>query len=99
LLTYDDIPARLNLASWFLDRNLEEGRGERTALIVGDDRAYSCSRLSPHKYPRQVRFLDELPKTGQGKVDRRTLRALGGDGQGNGAAAASQQAQKAKERG
>ena len=27
-----------NLASWFVDRHLEEGRGARTALICGDDR-------------------------------------------------------------
>jgi benzoate-CoA ligase family protein len=32
-MTYDDIPRELNLASWFVDRNVEEGRGERTALI------------------------------------------------------------------
>jgi benzoate-CoA ligase family protein len=32
-MTYDDIPRFVNLASWFVDRNLEEGRGERTALI------------------------------------------------------------------
>jgi benzoate-CoA ligase family protein len=33
VLTYDDVPRELNLASWFVDRNVEEGRGERTALI------------------------------------------------------------------
>jgi len=27
------LPRELNLASWFVDRNLEEGRGDRTALI------------------------------------------------------------------
>ena len=31
-------------------------------------------RLAAHKYPRVVEFLDELPKTGQGKVDKRHLR-------------------------
>lgn len=31
--------------------------------------------LSPHKYPRQVRFLDSLPRTPSGKVDRKQLRA------------------------
>ena len=30
--------------------------------------------LSPHKYPRDVRFVAELPRTGSGKVDRRALR-------------------------
>lgn len=30
--------------------------------------------LSPHKYPRQVRFVPALPKTASGKVDRRSLR-------------------------
>jgi acyl-coenzyme A synthetase/AMP-(fatty) acid ligase len=30
-------------------------------------------RLSPHKRPREVVFLDELPKTGSGKIDRRAL--------------------------
>jgi benzoate-CoA ligase family protein len=33
LLNYEDVPRRFNLASWFVDRNLEEGRGGRTALI------------------------------------------------------------------
>jgi benzoate-CoA ligase family protein len=36
VLTYDDLPQQLNVATWFVDRNVEEGRGERTALIVGD---------------------------------------------------------------
>ena len=30
---WEDIPRLLNLASWFVDRNVEEGRGDRTALI------------------------------------------------------------------
>jgi len=31
-------------------------------------------RLAPHKIPRAFGFLRELPKTGQGKIDRRLLR-------------------------
>jgi len=31
-------------------------------------------KLAPHKYPRAIEFLRELPKTGQGKIDRRSLR-------------------------
>jgi benzoate-CoA ligase family protein len=33
VLTYDDVPRGFNLASYFVDRNVEEGRGGRTALI------------------------------------------------------------------
>lgn len=40
-------------------------------------RQHVRSRLSPHKYPRDVRFVPGLPKTASGKVDRRALRALG----------------------
>jgi benzoate-CoA ligase family protein len=32
--------------------------------------------LSPHKYPRDVRFVAELPRTGSGKIDRRALREV-----------------------
>jgi acyl-coenzyme A synthetase/AMP-(fatty) acid ligase len=30
--------------------------------------------LAPYKYPRMIEFLGELPKTGQGKIDKRQLR-------------------------
>ena len=33
MMTYDDVPRELNLASYFVDRNVEEGRGDRTALV------------------------------------------------------------------
>ena len=45
MLTYEDVPRRLNLASWFVDRNLEEGRGGRTALI-GPDGAITYAELA-----------------------------------------------------
>ena len=31
-------------------------------------------RLSPHKVPREVRIVDDLPKTPSGKLDRKALR-------------------------
>ena len=34
------------------------------------------SELSPHKYPRDVRYVTELPKTASGKVDRKSLGSL-----------------------
>jgi benzoate-CoA ligase family protein len=35
VITHADLPQELNLATWFVDRNVEEGRGDRTALIRG----------------------------------------------------------------
>jgi len=32
------------------------------------------SRLAPHKYPRLLEFIDELPKTATGKIQRFRLR-------------------------
>ena len=34
---------------------------------------YVKAKLLPYKYPREVRFIDELPKTGTGKIDRQAL--------------------------
>jgi benzoate-CoA ligase family protein len=30
-------------------------------------------RLLPYKYPREIKFIDELPKTGTGKIDRQAV--------------------------
>ena len=35
---------------------------------------YCRERRAPHKIPRAVEFMEELPKTGQGKIHRRLLR-------------------------
>jgi benzoate-CoA ligase len=35
--------------------------------------AFCKEKLAPHKYPRIIEFVDELPKTGQGKIDRHGL--------------------------
>ena len=48
---------------------------------AGDDlaeelKAFVKGRLAPHKYPRQVSFIDELPKTATGKIQRFKLREL-----------------------
>jgi acyl-coenzyme A synthetase/AMP-(fatty) acid ligase len=34
---------------------------------------YVKAKLLPYKYPREVKFIDELPKTGTGKIDRQGL--------------------------
>ena len=37
--------------------------------------AHVKSRLAPYKYPRWIEFIDELPKTATGKIQRFKLRA------------------------
>ena len=37
-------------------------------------RRYVKDRLLPHKYPRIVEFVSDLPKTGTGKIDRQALK-------------------------
>jgi acetyl-CoA synthetase len=34
---------------------------------------YVKQKLLPYKYPRIVEFMDDLPKTGSGKIDRQAL--------------------------
>lgn len=62
----------------------DEMRGQIVkAFIVGDGKgddlarelqAFTRERLSLHEYPRLVAFVDELPKTPAGKVNRKALR-------------------------
>jgi benzoate-CoA ligase len=37
-------------------------------------KAFVKDRLAPYKYPRQIEFIDELPKTATGKIQRFRLR-------------------------
>jgi 2-aminobenzoate-CoA ligase len=46
---------------------------EATARGIQD---FVKATLAPYKYPREVRFLDELPRTGTGKIQRFRLREL-----------------------
>ena len=39
-------------------------------------KAFTKRHLAPYKYPREIVFLDELPKTATGKIQRFRLRAL-----------------------
>ena len=42
--------------------------------LAAELQAFVKSRLAPHKYPRQIDFLAELPKTATGKIQRFRLR-------------------------
>ena len=46
---------------------------EETTRVLQD---YVKGRLLPYKYPRVVSYLEELPKTGSGKIDRQSLLKL-----------------------
>ena len=50
-------------------------KSDRTAT-EDELKAFVKERLAPHKYPRQIVFLDELPKTATGKIQRYRLRDL-----------------------
>jgi len=47
---------------------------ERSPQLVEELQAHVKSRLAPYKYPRWVEFVDELPKTATGKIQRFKLR-------------------------
>lgn len=71
-----------------LATELPDGRTSVTAVVAlragvaGDAmmtktlQVHAKSRLLPHKYPRLVVYLDDLPKTGTGKIDRQTLKQM-----------------------
>ncbi len=61
------------------------GQAVTAFVVAGPDGAATVERLQAHcaehlasfKKPKAVRFLDELPKTTIGKIDRRALKAAG----------------------
>jgi benzoate-CoA ligase family protein len=64
---------------------LPDRRMTLKAVVVMNERAFDereatrllqdfvKEKLLPYKYPREIRFIDELPKTGTGKIDRQAL--------------------------
>lgn len=54
---------------------LEEGI-EPTEVMAGELQSFVKSRIAPYKYPRDLLFLDSLPTTATGKVQRYRLREL-----------------------
>jgi benzoate-CoA ligase len=68
----------------------EQGLTKTTAYVVprsgqaagealcAELKAFVKTRLAPHKYPRDIVFVEDLPKTATGKIQRFKLRALEG---------------------
>jgi 4-hydroxybenzoate-CoA ligase/benzoate-CoA ligase len=47
---------------------------ERSQTLADELQAFARSQLAPHKYPRWVEFIEALPKTATGKIQRFKLR-------------------------
>ena len=53
-----------------------------SAKTTGDDAlrkdliSHAKAALLPHKYPREIVFLPDLPKTGTDKIDRQALKRM-----------------------
>jgi benzoate-CoA ligase len=45
-----------------------------TDAFAAELKAFVKARLAPHKYPREILFVDDLPKTATGKIQRFKLR-------------------------
>jgi len=56
--------------------SLRPGAAATSAELV----EFAKTRVGKHKYPREVRILDQVPLTPVGKVDRKAVRALLGEG-------------------
>ena len=67
---------------------LPDRRMTLKAVVVMNERTFDAdatttalqdfvkAKLVPYKYPREIRFMDELPKTGTGKIDRQAVMKL-----------------------
>ncbi|WP_252947035.1 benzoate-CoA ligase family protein [Oceanicola sp. 502str15] len=54
--------------------SLRSGPGDAGAVKMLQDHVKST--LLPYKYPRQITFVKDLPKTGTGKIDRQAVKSL-----------------------
>jgi acetyl-CoA synthetase len=52
---------------------LKEGC-EPSEKLKGEIQAFVKTRLSKHEYPREIEFINELPKTADGKIKRKELK-------------------------
>ncbi len=60
---------RMTLKAVVVMNNRSGDQGDTTRRLQD----YVKGKLLPYKYPREVIFIDELPKTGTGKIDRQAL--------------------------
>jgi acetyl-CoA synthetase len=65
-----ELPDRRMTLKAFVVMKTNAFDARKTTITLQD---YVKHKLLPYKYPRAVKFLDELPKTGTGKIDRQAL--------------------------
>jgi acetyl-CoA synthetase len=72
------VKAYVVLASDFVaDRPLDIGsRAEFDKKLIAELQAHVRGKLAPYEYPKEIEFIDALPMTTTGKVQRRVLRLL-----------------------
>jgi acyl-CoA synthetase (AMP-forming)/AMP-acid ligase II len=86
----EEVEAQLRMAPGVADAAVfgepDELRGESVSALVvpradatptdRDVRAFLSPRLDPHKLPRRISFVADLPRTPNGKIDRARLGLL-----------------------
>ena len=65
--------ARTNIVKAFVVLRNSSGGDD---ALVEELQNFVKSRIAPYKYPRAIEFVDQLPKTGTGKVQRFRLREI-----------------------
>jgi benzoate-CoA ligase family protein len=60
---------RMTLKAIVVMNRSDFDEGDVTKLLQD----YVKAKLLPYKYPREIKFIDELPKTGTGKIDRQAI--------------------------
>ena len=70
VLALDDENRLKTLVAFVSLRDPTKSGDETTQLL----QRFVKDRLLPYKYPRRVVYLDALPKTGTGKIDRQALK-------------------------
>jgi acyl-coenzyme A synthetase/AMP-(fatty) acid ligase len=60
---------RMTLKAVVVMNNSAFDEGDATRMLQD----FVKARLVPYKYPREIKFIDDLPKTGTGKIDRQAV--------------------------
>jgi acetyl-CoA synthetase len=58
-----------------LTEGVPRGR-EADEVLIAELQAHVRGKLAPYEYPKEIEFIDELPMTTTGKVQRRVLRLM-----------------------